>query len=98
MFIPSGAISLLFSSSILGTYLSGEFIFQCPIFLPFHTAHGILKTRILKWFDIPVSSGRHFVRTLHLVLSILGGPQGMAHGFIEVDKAVVHVIRLVSFL
>ena len=25
-------------------------------------------------------------------------PHGMAHGFIEVDKAVVHVIRLVSFL
>ena len=23
---------------------------------------------------------------------------GMAHGFIELDKAVVHVIRLVSFL
>ena len=27
-------------SSILGTYQSGEFIFQCPIFLPFHTVHG----------------------------------------------------------
>ena len=25
-------------------------------------------------------------------------PQGMAHSFIELDKAVVHVIRLVSFL
>ena len=24
--------------------------------------------------------------------------QGMAHSFIELDKAVVHVIRLVSFL
>ena len=23
---------------------------------------------------------------------------GMAHGFIELDKAVVHVVRLVSFL
>ena len=27
-----------------------------------------------------------------------GTLQGMAHSFIELDKAVVHVIRLVSFL
>ena len=43
----SGVISPLFSSSIFSTYLPGEFIFQCPIFLPFHTVHGVLKTRIL---------------------------------------------------
>ena len=30
--------------------------FQCPIFLPFHTVHGVLKARILKWFAIPFSS------------------------------------------
>jgi len=40
---------------ILGTYRPGEFIFQCHIFLPFHTVHGILKARILKWFAIPFS-------------------------------------------
>ena len=34
-FIPSGAISPLFSSSILGKYPPGRFIFQCHIFLPF---------------------------------------------------------------
>ena len=28
---------------------SGEFIFQCPIFLPFHTVHGVLKAKIQKW-------------------------------------------------
>ena len=33
----SGAISPLISSSTLGTSRRGEFIFQCPIFLPFHT-------------------------------------------------------------
>ena len=27
-----------------------------------------------------------------------GGPMGMVHSFVELDKAVVHVIRLVSFL
>ena len=60
LFIPSGAI--------------GEFIFQCHIFLPFHTIHGVLKARKLKWFSIPFSSGPHFVRTLHYDPSVLGGP------------------------
>ena len=38
LFILSGVISPLISSNILGTYQPGEFIFQRPIFLPFHTA------------------------------------------------------------
>ena len=71
--ILSGVISSLISSGILGTYRPGEFIFQSPIFLPFHTVHGVLKARILKWFAIPFSSGPCFVRTLHDP-SILGGP------------------------
>ena len=41
------SISPLISSSILGTYWPGEFLFQCPIILPFHTVHGVLKARIL---------------------------------------------------
>ena len=68
------------------------------IFLPFHTVHGILKARILKWFAIPFSSGPDFVRTLHHDPPILGGPTWHVYSFIELDKAVVHVIRLVSFL
>ena len=70
----SGVISPLISSSILGTYQPGELIFQCPIILPFHPVHGVLKVRILKWFAIPFSSGPHFVRTLHHDPSVLGGP------------------------
>ena len=66
--------------------------------LPFHTVHGVLKARILKWFAFSFSSGPHFVRTLHHDPFVLGGPHGMAHSFIKLDKAVVHVIRLVSFL
>ena len=58
-FILSGVISPLISSSILGTYRPGEFIFQCPIFLPFHTVHVVLKARILKLFAIPFSHGSH---------------------------------------
>ena len=56
LFILSGVISPLISSSILGTYQPGKFIFQCPIFLPFHAVRGILKARILKWFAIPFST------------------------------------------
>ena len=35
LFFLSGAISLLFSVRILGTYQCGEFIFQCPFFFAF---------------------------------------------------------------
>ena len=48
LIILSGAISLLISSSILGIYRPGDFIFQCPIFLPFQNVCGVLKLRILK--------------------------------------------------
>ena len=87
----------------MATYRPGELIFQCPIFLHFHTIHGVLKARILKWFAIPFSSGPHFVHWQRQVISTMTcmswvALQGMAHSFIELDKAVVHVIRLVSFL
>ena len=72
-FILSGVTSPLISSSILGTYWPGEFLFQCPIFLFFHTVHGVLKARILKWFAIPFSGGPCFVRTSHHNPSVLGG-------------------------
>ena len=78
------------------TYQPEKFIFQCPIFLLFHTVHVALKVRILKWFAIPFSSGPHSVRPLHHDLSVLGGPTH--HGFTELDKAVAHVIRLASSL
>ena len=96
-FTLSGVISILFSSSILGTYWPREFISQCPIFLPFHTVQGVLKARILKWFAIPFCSGPRFVRTVHHD-PLWVAPHSIAHSFIELDKAVVHVIRLVSFL
>ena len=95
LFILSGVISKLFSSNILGTYQPGEFIFQCHIFLLFHAVNGVLKVRILKWFALPFSSGPPFVRTLHHDPSVLGG---VAHSFIELDKAVIYAISVVSFL
>ena len=82
-FILSGVISPLISSSILGTYRPGEFLFWYPIILPFHTVHGVLKARILKWFAIPFSSGPHSVRPLHHDPPILGGPTG--HGLVSLS-------------
>ena len=52
LFFLSGVISPLISSSILGTYWPGEFIFQCRVFLPFHTVHGVLKARIYVWIYV----------------------------------------------
>ena len=81
-FILSGVISLLFSSSILGTYRYGEFLFQYPIILSFHTVHGVLKARILKWFAIPFSNGPHSVRPLHYNPPVLGS---CGHGLVSLS-------------
>ena len=96
VFILSGVISPLFSSSILGIYRPWEFIFLCHMFLPFHTLHEVLKARILKWFAIPFSSGPRFVTPLHM--THLGWPYMAWLNFTELDKAVVHVIRSASCL
>ena len=68
------------------------------LFLPSHTVFGVLKARILKWLAIFFSTGPRFVRTLHHDPSILDGPTRQACNFIELDKAVIQVISLVSLL
>ena len=75
-----------------GVHLSVSYLFV------FYPVHGVLKARILKWFAISFSSGPHFVRTLYHDMSVSVALYSMAYSFIELDKAVVHVIRLVSFL
>ena len=98
--IPSFFLELFLHwspNSILSTYWPGEFLFQYPIILPFHTVHGVLKARTLKWFAIPFSSGPHSVRRLHHDPSILGGPT--RHGLVSwVRQSCGLVIRLASFL
>ena len=66
-------------------------------FLPFHTVHGVLKARILKWFAIyfPVDILSELSTMTCLSWVAL---HSMVHSFTELDKAVVHVITLVSFL
>ena len=68
--------------------------------MPFHTVHGVLKARILKWFAIPFSRRPCCVRILHHDLSVFGGPTQSSSFTVstELDKVMVHVIRLVSFL
>ena len=72
--------------------------FSVIFFLPFHTVHGVLKARILKWFAIPFSSGPRFVRSLLITRLSWVALHGKAHSFIEFDKAMIHVISLISFL
>ena len=96
--ILSGAISnypLHFPSSILDIFIPGELIL-CHIFLPFHTAHGVLAARILEWFAISppvVHVFSELSTVIHLSWVAL---HSMAHTFVELlkplhhDKAVIH--------
>ena len=98
LFILSGAISLLFSSSTLGTYIPGEFIFQCPSFCLFILFMGFSRQEY--W------SGLLFPSPMDHILSELStvthpswvARHSLAHGFTELGKAVSQVISLVSFL
>ena len=64
LLIISGVISPLFSSSILGTYQPGEFIFQCHIFLPFILFMGFSRHEY--WVVcILFSTGPHFIITMN---------------------------------
>ena len=62
------------------------------------TVHGLLKASMLKWFAIPFSSGPHFVRTLHDDPWSWVALHGMTCSFIELDKAVIHVITFTHAL
>ena len=91
-------ISPLVSSNILGTYRTGEFIFHVLSFCLF-----ILFMRLSRqeyWSRLPFPSPvDHILSELSTMTHLPWVAQhGMAHSFIEVDKVVVHVISLVSFL
>ena len=63
-FIPSGAISPLFSSSTLGTSRPGELTFQCRVFLPFLTVHHMPVAAVQLRLTLP-SHGPQPTRLLH---------------------------------
>ena len=74
-FSLSGVISPLISSSILGTYRPGEFLFQYPFILLFHTVHGVLKAGILKYSCLTALSN-----SMKLSHAMWGHPRRTGHG------------------
>ena len=98
VFILSGVISPLFFSSILGIYRPGEFIFQCPIFLPFHTVMGFSRQEYLSGLPFPLPVDHILSELSTMTRPSWVALQSMAHSFIELDKAVVRVISLIGFL
>ena len=88
--------SPLIARSILGTYWPGEFLFQYPIILPFHTVHGVLKAKILVCHSL--LQWTTFCQTSPPWPSHLWWPHMAWLSFTELDKAMVHVIWLTSFL
>ena len=98
LFTLSGVISPLFSSSMLGTYWPGEFIFTVISFC-FFILFMVFSSQEY-WSGLPFPSPvdhvlSEFSTMTHLSWMAL---HGMAHSFTELDKAVILVICLVSFL
>ena len=83
-------ISPLISSSILGTYRPGEFLFQYPIILPFHTVHGVLKARILKWFAGPGQSSFQKASCLGMRRGLASMPMAESCGCILTPRPSHH--------
>ena len=76
----------------------GSSSFSVISFCLFILFMGCLKARILKWFAIPFSSGPRFVRAFPCEHPFWVTLHSMSHSFIELVKAVFHVIILISFL
>ena len=72
-----------------------------PLSVSYHFAFSYYswgsQGRIMKWFAIPFSSGPHSVRPLHHSHPSWVAPWAWL-SFIELDQAVVRVIRLTSLL
>ena len=84
----SGTISncpLLFTSSILDIYQPGGLIFQCLLFLPFHTV-GFLDARILKWFATPFSVDHILSELSTTTFPSWVALHGMAHNISELHR------------
>ena len=96
-FILSGVISLLISSSILGPYRLGEFPFSILSFCLFILFTGFSRQEY--WSGLPFPSPvDHILSDLSTLPICLGWPHMAWLTFIELDKAVVCVIRLAIFL
>ena len=70
----------------------------CMLYFAFECCLWDSQGRIMMRFSNFFLRGPHFVRTLYHDPLVLGDPTWMAHTFFELDKAMAHVIRLISFL
>ena len=91
-------MSPLISSIILGPYWPGEFLFQCPIILPFHTVHGVVTQEY--WNGLPFPSPvDHILSALStMTCPSWMAPQGMAWFHWVRQGCGPSVIRLTRFL
>ena len=99
LFILSLVISPLFSSSILSWPTnSGSSFFSVLSFYPFILFMGLSRQEY--WSGLPFPSPVDHILSEHSTMTCpsLVGLHGIAHGFTELDKAVVHVLSLISFL
>ena len=83
-------IALLSSPVIKDTFSPGAFISQCPIFLPFHTVHGVARQECWSGLSFPPPVYHVFSE-----LSITTCPSwvalhGMIHSFFELCKPLCH--------
>ena len=97
--ILSWAISLLFPNSILDTYLTWEAHLSLSyLFCFFILFMGFSRQEY--WSVLPFSFLVDHVLSEFSTMTCLSwvALHGMAYSFTELDKAVVHVISLISFL
>ena len=94
----SGISSPLISSSMLGTYRPGSSSFNVLSFCLFILFMGFSRQEY--WSGFPFHSPVDYVLSELFTMTHPSwvALHGMAHSFIELDKGVVHVIRLVNFL
>ena len=97
LFILSGVISPFFSNSILGTYWPGEFIFSVIYFCLFIQFMGFSRQEYWSSFPIPSPVDHTLAEFSTMICLSWAALHSMAHSFIELDKAVVHAISLISF-
>ena len=88
LLLSSWSYIIIVLHSSLGNFQPEGLIFQCHIFLLFHTVHRGLTSEILEWFAIPSSSGPCFVR-IALWPVHLSGPTQCGSEFHRVMQALL---------
>ena len=83
LFEAISSFPLLFPRSILDTFQSGGCIFQCHIFLPFHTIHGVAWQKYWSSLPLPPPVDHDLSELLTVTCLSWVALYGMAHNFIE---------------